>query len=423
MEHRDYDNLQVSAFYKNQSKNEKQTLTADFLYSKFNQHEDQNLQDFYFTNRETIERPEYSNLERNRIKAKLVYDIAIDENSNLKFGVDYNNENTENYLESSKLNRNTEYDNSTYSGFIDYFARKGKLSYWLGLAQEYNKREISNVEYDNWCFYPNAGISYEFSSKLSSKLSYEKRVYHPSFYELDPYRYYSDSLNVSVGNPYLEDYYSHNIDFSGQYRFGRSYVKMNVFYQLTDDDIVGVTRYSDRGVQTNTYENLSKQKKLGVKLNYSIRPNKHFMLGGTIRSYWNRIEEKEYTAEDYTSEMLTYAYIYLPKDFLVFANYRQNATVLTYGGEQREHKAFSYGFSKKFFKKKLELVVNYLNRGLPYEIIGKYQVDNYKSYHKMNVDMKTVLFSVSYNFSTKKKMDRKARKRIRWQEEGKEDKF
>ena len=103
--------------------------------------------------------------------------------------------------------------------------------------------------------------------------------------------------------------------------------------------------------------------------------------------------------------------------------YRQNATSLTYGGEQRGYKAFSYGFSKKFLKKRLEFVVNYLNRSFPYETVNKYQIDNYKSYHKMGVDMKTILFSVFYNFSTKKKMNKKARRRIRWQEEGKADKF
>ncbi|WP_421918363.1 TonB-dependent receptor [Marinifilum sp.] len=355
LEHQDYDNFQLSTFYKNQSKDEKKTLTLDFLYSNFDQNEEQNLKDYYFETLESADRPEYNELDRERIKAKLVYDIAIDKNSNLKFGVDYNNENTENYLESNNSIRNIEYDNSTYSGFVDYFARKGKLSYWLGLAQKYNKREISNIEYDNWCFYPNAGMSYSFTSKLSTKISYEKRVYHPSFYELDPYEYYADSLNVSVGNPYLKDYYSHNINLSGQYRFGRSYIKMNIFYQIIDDDIASVTRYSDQGVQANTYENLSKQKKLGIKLNYSYRPNKYFLLGGSLRGFWNRIEEKEYSDEDYTSEMLTYAYIYFPKDFLVFANYRQNATSLTYGGETRGYKAFSYGFSKKVLQKEIRI--------------------------------------------------------------------
>lgn len=423
MEHRDYDNYQISAFFKSQSTDEKKTLTADFWYSKFDQDEDQNLQDFYFANSDIGERLEFNSLQRNRLKANLTYDLEVGENHNLKFGINYNNENSENYLELANSKHSTEYNNNTYSGFADYLGKIGKLSYWVGLAQEYTKRDIDVIKYDNWCFYPNAGISYDFSSKFSMKTSYEKRVYHPSFYHLDPFEYYSDSLNVSVGNPYLEDYYAHNIDLSGQYRLGRSYIKMNVFYQSVDNDIANVSRYSEQGVRTNTYENLSKQKKLGLKLNYSFRPNKYFLLGGNLTGFWNKIEEKEYVAEDYTSEMLTYAYIYLPKDFLVFANYRQNATTLTFGGEEKGYKAFSYGFSKKLFKKKLEFVVNYLNRGLAYETITKYEIDKYKSYYKMNVDMKTVLFSVFYNFTTKKKMNNKVRRRIKWEEEGKSDKF
>lgn len=422
LEHRDYDNLQISAFFKNQSKNGKKTFTTDVWYSHLDQDEEQNLQDFYFSNKEITDRPEYNDLKSSKLKAKLTYEFALN-NNNLKFGTNYINENTDNQLETINFNRSTKFENNNFSGFVDYFGTGGKLSYWLGLAQEYNKRSIADIEYDNWCFYPNAGISYNFSSKFSMKTSYEKRVYHPSFYNLDPFEYYTDSLNVSVGNPYLKDYYAHNISLSGQYRFSRSYIKMNVFYQSIDDDIVSVTRYSELGVQTSTYENLSKQKKLGLKLNYSFRPNKYFLLGGYFTGFWNKIEEEEYTAEDYSSEMLTYAYIYLPLDFLVFANYRQNATSLTYGGEEKGYKAFSYGFSKKMLKKKLEFVVNCLNRSFPYEIVTRYNVDNYQSYYKMDVDMKTVLFSVFYNFSTKKKMDKKARNRIRWEEQGKADKF
>ena len=95
------------------------------------------------------------------------------------------------------------------------YQKKDKLRAQLGIAatptDTYNstngKEYRSNVI--NWA--PQASLNYEFSDYSHMRIRYNGRSNQPSTSQLQPVPDNSDPLNVSLGNPYLQPYFNHNL--------------------------------------------------------------------------------------------------------------------------------------------------------------------------------------------------------------------
>lgn len=138
------------------------------------------------------------------------------------------------------------YDEQQYSAYAIYsntFA-DGKLSYQGGLRVEQaftkaNQRAMEEEPIDreflNW--FPSAHIRWNISDKNSAQVAYSKRVSRPSTRLLNPFVNYSDPLNRSTGNPWLNPEFTNSFEISYSHTLPKTRFSASTYYRNTTDII------------------------------------------------------------------------------------------------------------------------------------------------------------------------------------------
>ena len=109
----------------------------------------------------------------------------------------------------------------TQRGGISLNYQKPKMRVQAGISANptdtYNKTngEEYRSKVINWA--PQASFNYEFSDYSHIRVRYNGRSSQPSTSQLMPVPDNSDPLNVSLGNPYLEPYFTHNMNINYGY--------------------------------------------------------------------------------------------------------------------------------------------------------------------------------------------------------------
>ncbi|HWK07148.1 MAG TPA: outer membrane beta-barrel family protein [Puia sp.] len=92
--------------------------------------------------------------------------------------------------------------------------------------------------------FPSVFLSQKLQGDQDLSLNYTRRIDRPSFFQLFPFTDYSDSLNLSRGNPNLKPQFTNSFELSYQKTFkGNNTLLASVYYKYTTDLI---TRYQSR---------------------------------------------------------------------------------------------------------------------------------------------------------------------------------
>ncbi|WP_430614093.1 TonB-dependent receptor domain-containing protein [Flavobacterium sp. JP2137] len=67
-------------------------------------------------------------------------------------------------------------------------------------------------------FFPTVYLQYKPTENHSISLNYNKRISRPSFWALNPFRWYIDAYSYSEGNPFLEPFNTHKVALSYTYK-------------------------------------------------------------------------------------------------------------------------------------------------------------------------------------------------------------
>lgn len=165
-----------------------------------------------------------------------------------------------------------------YAAYVTVSSTIGSLSYSLGL-----RGESSNYSGDllntGQHFHNNYPVSIFPSVFLSKKLKHEqelqfsatRKINRPGFFQLIPYTDYSDTLNITRGNPNLVPEFTNSFELSYMKTFAHSNTLLiSGYYKYTSDLM---TRYQDSGVNPigkpiliNTYENASSAYTVGGEI-------------------------------------------------------------------------------------------------------------------------------------------------------------
>ncbi len=101
----------------------------------------------------------------------------------------------------------------------------------------------------NWA--PEARLRYDFSDNSNIQIVYNGRSAQPSTSQLMPVPDNSNPLNISLGNPYLEPYFNHNIRSNFRYTNRESFTSINASINggIVQDAITNAQWYDKAGVQ------------------------------------------------------------------------------------------------------------------------------------------------------------------------------
>ncbi len=113
--------------------------------------------------------------------------------------------------------------------------------------------ETNGETYDsmvvNWA--PEARLRYDFSDNSNIQIIYNGSSSQPSTSQLMPVPDNSDPLNISLGNPYLEPYFNHNVRSNFRYTNRESFTSINAGINggIVKDAITNAQWYDQKGTQ------------------------------------------------------------------------------------------------------------------------------------------------------------------------------
>lgn len=194
----------------------------------------------------------------------------------LKYGLNYSNNTSEqlsfNHAADGYSDRPDSIFSSSYeyrflthnaSAALRYVHKKLNVSvggdiFLTGWQQEDLLRDaMQNRSYTNYA--PSATFRYNFSKQSSIHLNYSGRTSQPTLEQLQPLRQNTDPLNVSIGNPDLQQEFrnSFNLGFNSYKPLSGQYAWLGGGGSFTQNDIVRNENFDGQGRHTYRYINVN----------------------------------------------------------------------------------------------------------------------------------------------------------------------
>jgi outer membrane receptor protein involved in Fe transport len=189
------------------------------------------------------------------------------------------------------LSSNYNFHDQVLAGYIQYSNTVGKLGFQLGLRAENSSYRGSNnfQEKDGGnagglkdtigsfsnnypiSLFPSIFLTEKLAEGQDLQLNYTRRIDRPGFMQLSPFTDYSDSLNLSRGNPDLKPQFTNSFEMAYQVNYQKNTFMASLYYKYTTDLI---TRYqtkeinplTDSIVLINTYINANSSYVGGLEL-------------------------------------------------------------------------------------------------------------------------------------------------------------
>ncbi len=194
-----------------------------------------------------------------------------------------------------------DYNQNIAAAYLAYtISTKSKYTFKAGTRYEYTDISASQTQagiagatdieipgYHN--FVPSVNVSKTFGGKYTVKLGYNRRIQRPGLQQLNPNYNIANPQNIQVGNPLLRPEVADNVELGVSASIKKIYVNMSVFGRTTNSSIsqVRVPIDSLEGAIVTTYQNIGKEKALGLNWfgNLTITPK--WTLNGGIEAFYN----------------------------------------------------------------------------------------------------------------------------------------
>jgi outer membrane receptor protein involved in Fe transport len=179
----------------------------------------------------------------------------------------------------SLLSSQYSYRDRVYAGYMTYSNVVKDFSYQLGLraessdyrgAQNFTVKEPSGILMDTIghfsnnfpiSLFPSVFLTQKLGGDQELSLNYTRRIDRPSFFQLFPFTNYSDSLNLSQGNPNLQPQFTNSFELSYEKTYGTNNTILgSVYYKSTTNlitryQVSGFNPITDSPVVINTFIN------------------------------------------------------------------------------------------------------------------------------------------------------------------------
>ncbi|MFM2360314.1 MAG: hypothetical protein RLY16_2307, partial [Bacteroidota bacterium] len=194
----------------------------------------------------------------------------------------YKTSETAPYIALTNLNNNYKFTDRVFAAYSTFAQQIGKFNYQLGLRIESSKYDgnliSQNQTFNNefpFSLFPSVYATYKLTDKQDIQLNYSRKINRPNFFQLIPFIDYSDSLNLSKGNPNLIPEFTNLMELSYQNQVASGHnLLASVYFKNTENLI---TRYQYRLVNPNapakpdtvvmtTYANADKSYSFGLEL-------------------------------------------------------------------------------------------------------------------------------------------------------------
>ena len=311
-----------------------------------------------------------------------------------------------------------------------------RLSVMAGLRGEIFRRDLTTEYYDSpghlttivsdtlyFQLYPSVFASYDFGGGHELQLNYTRRVERPRGRQINPRMDFSDSTNISFGNPALLPSYSSSVELSYLKNWDRHVLSAGLFWRFREGVIQNI-KFMESGTMKNTFVNFKTRHEVGIEL---VAKNKLFgeiiNLTTSVQMYYNGSAGGTFTSDLYGTDFS----VVIPKRDVFAANVSVNAQFMftkTFSGSlsaryRSPHvlaqgmTTHSYsidaGLRKTFFEKKLILAFNvrdiFNSRARRSTTYG----DGFWQFQENRWNSRQVSLSITYNFGNQQTKKKSAR--------------
>ncbi|MEP7253888.1 MAG: TonB-dependent receptor, partial [Ginsengibacter sp.] len=154
------------------------------------------------------------------------------------------------------INSRYEFKDEVFAAYTTFSQKINDFTYQLGGRIESStytgKLLDSNQTFKNsypFSFFPSVFLTQKLNDKQDLQLNYSRKINRPNFFQLIPYYDYSDSLNISRGNPNLVPEFTNLFELSYDVNFKNgNNIIATAYYRQTNNLI---TRYQYRDKNPN----------------------------------------------------------------------------------------------------------------------------------------------------------------------------
>ncbi len=167
---------------------------------------------------------------------------------------------------------NFDYKEQIHAVYGIYTGSLGNFKYEGGLRGEYdatNANLLNNgLSFDRHytSLYPSAYLAYDFTPLEEFKVSYSRRVDRPRPWQINPFINYSDSLNLTYGNPSLAPQYTNSYEMGYSTILFDFNLYTSLFLKQTSGMITQISNLINNGITETTYQNIANENNYGVEV-------------------------------------------------------------------------------------------------------------------------------------------------------------
>ncbi len=186
------------------------------------------------------------------------------------------------YSRLSALDNEYRFTDRVLAGYFTFSQKLKNFNYQLGLrieSSEYDGTLVTrNQSFSNefpFSLFPSAFATYKINDKQDLQLNFSRKINRPNFFQLIPFIDYTDSLNLSKGNPNLVPEFTTLLELSYQHQIASGHSLLATSYYRQTSNIIARYQFKDLNpnpaakpdsVIFTTFANASRSYTLGWEL-------------------------------------------------------------------------------------------------------------------------------------------------------------
>ncbi len=230
------------------------------------------------------------------------------------------------------------FNDQVYAGYGTFSQSFKKWGYQVGLRAESSQYTGTLIDTDSTFnvdfplqLFPSVFLTYKLNEEDQLQLSYTRRINRPGFFQLIPFPDFSDSLNLSRGNPNLVPEFNNSLELNYQNVFSKGHNLLVSAYYKRSTNLLTRYLYQEYDpaiyrdtVIISTYQNANSSQAYGME--FTVKNNFWKILELTTNlNMYQSIVDATNVQEGLKNEQFTYfikenVSVKLPKNFTVQLN-------------------------------------------------------------------------------------------------------
>ena len=246
---------------------------------------------------------DYSDPITDKIKLEAGLRAAVRNYSSFNENYFYNNSLSK-YVSIPGLNSKYQFNDQVYAGYTTFSQKIKNFTYQLGgriESSKYSGKLIdSNQVFKNaypFSFFPSVFLTQKINDKQDVQLNYSRKINRPNFFQLIPYYDFSDSLNISRGNPKLVPEFTNMFELSYDVNFKNGNNIIATAYYRQTNNLITRYQYRDKNPNPNiadsifisSYANASSSNAYGLEVTATNKIADWWTLTSNVNLYNSKI--------------------------------------------------------------------------------------------------------------------------------------